>query len=508
MRLSAKVAAIELDGDVVRIALVKTGGRAPTLLEAHVCRASYSAPEERANALAQAVRTAVERMAARPAAYVLCVTSQFAVARALRLPFRGRRRVAAAMPFELEPYLAFPIEDLIVDFIPVRENEGQTEVLAVGVQRALLAEQVAVLTAAGIDPEGIDLDVAGLTALWCAMRRGTAALAAALHVREHGAILAVTKGKTLAFFRHLPVTVAQMREDASAAAREVQNSLRAFLSTWKTEDTLEELVVTGVTLSEEERISFEEGVTGAVRYENLLDRVKKAHETVAAADPDGPTATEGANCWEPLVGVALAAAGGGQAFNFRQGNLAPSRDVLLMEARRLILSGALAAALLLCYALYCCVGYRKNALETARIGDTIWEVYAAAFPESAQVKQGRPAGDVDGAKSADMMAEEIGRLDLKSRALTAELLNRPTVLDILAEIAARMPNNKVTITDVIIRAGDTASQPITIIGEETNSAAFQEAFQNLKASTLLRVDDEPMRRSQGAKTSFTITGKT
>jgi len=272
MRLSAKVAAIEFDGDVVRVAVVKTGRRLPTVLELHEARAVYDEPEERFEALATAAREAAKAVKARTGAYVLSTTSLYAVVRAITIPFRGQRKVAAAVAFELEPYLAFPIEDLIVDYTTVREIEGKTEVLAVGMRREPLEEQLAVLDAAGIDVQGIGIDAAGLTQLWVETQKSLKGLNAVLHVRETGSVLAILSGPNLAFFRHMSLTAHQLRENPAAAARDVQNSVRAFLARWEGEDTLAGLTVSGAGLAEHERNLFGGGVPG---YERLMERARR-----------------------------------------------------------------------------------------------------------------------------------------------------------------------------------------------------------------------------------------
>ena len=61
MKLPAKVAAIQLEGDSVRIAVVNTGGKKPTLLEQHEVRAEYADIDKRHDAIVVAVRDAVLR---------------------------------------------------------------------------------------------------------------------------------------------------------------------------------------------------------------------------------------------------------------------------------------------------------------------------------------------------------------------------------------------------------------------------------------------------------------
>ena len=81
MRLAAKVAVFEFADDEVRLALVKTGGRRPKALELHACPAQYEDPEQRFDALVQAVETVLASLKTKPTAYALCVSSFYSVVR-------------------------------------------------------------------------------------------------------------------------------------------------------------------------------------------------------------------------------------------------------------------------------------------------------------------------------------------------------------------------------------------------------------------------------------------
>ena len=94
MRLAARIGAIEFDGDDVRLAVVKTGGKLPKVLEAHSCRARYADPDERPEALSEAVRTVTGQVKSSPSVYVLCVSSAFSrrLPQALSASARPTRR--------------------------------------------------------------------------------------------------------------------------------------------------------------------------------------------------------------------------------------------------------------------------------------------------------------------------------------------------------------------------------------------------------------------------------
>lgn len=523
MKLPSKIGAVEFEGDTIRLAVVNTGGRMPSITDACACRAVYEDANERFDALAAAAAHALSQIRSKPAAWVLCARSDCAIARKLTLPFRGKRKVAAAVPFELEPYLAFSIDELAVDYSVIREAGGTTDVLALGVRRTLLEEQLDVLRTAGVEVEGIGLDAAGLTSLLRAKVGGGKQLSAVLHVRETGSALVVTAGTSLVFLRHLPLTAAQFREMPASAAREVQNTLRAFQASWTDEDAaLSELFVTGQAMTEFHRVDFEDELAVAVQYVDLLDGVKGAGLAqtqaraiavgVSGAASEVPDATDeehgesnGANTWAALGGVALTAAGGPYGLNFRSGPLAaPNAWAGLI--RHAVFSACLVLVLIAGYSVYAYANYQQNREEIERIGDTIWEYYTEAFPDAPDVRGGRPSADAGGSHTIELMARDNREAREGESGSDLDIFQRPPLPELLKEISLRMPESDVQVTSVRItstlRRGEL--QSVLIEGEVQDAAAFDGVVAALRASDLFEQVEDPQRRDEAGRATFSI----
>ncbi len=503
MKVSARIAAFEFAGDTVRLAVVKTGGKTPVILEALESRAQYAGPEERFDALVQTVRDVVGKVKTRKPVYVLSASSAYSVVRVLKVPFRGAKRVAAAVRFELEPYLAFSIEELVVDFSPIREKDGGTEVLAVGMRHAVLAEQVAVLREAGVDPEGINIDVAGLTSLWQAALGPGGGLRAALHVRQDGAILSVIDGKSLVYFRHLAVSAAQVHASPNAAAREVQNLIRAFVATREGEQEIASLTVTGVDLFEEEKRLFEEHLQIPADYVDLLSGVKGA-QIAREAGPSPESADEQSNAWEPVVGIAACAAGDGLWYEFRKGPLRRSQ-AWRGAITHAVFSAGLAALLLIGYVGFCFADYRNRMNEIELVGEDIRAIFKECYPGAPAVKD-PPANDFGGMQSFQAMATLHESFSGPAEELQVSLFSRPTLLDILLELAQKMPAKYVTLTELRLQGGKTPE--LVIAGDVNDPNGFNEVLQALKQSPLFATVSEPQRRAEaGGKSTFEIRAR-
>jgi hypothetical protein len=529
MLLKSKIGAIEFAGDEVRIAVIKSGGGVPAVLEMHVCKALYDEPDQRVDALAAALDTVLNKVKSSPAAYVLCVDAMSCVARSVTIPFRGKRRVAAAVQFELEPYLAFPIEELLLDFKTIGEFDGETEVLAMGIRREDLEEQQAILEAADITVEAVSLDAASLTGLWQTCRKGRSkGLSAVLHVHDNRSSLAITYHKKLVYFRPLDCTEDALINKPRVIAREVQNTIRAFLAAWRGGGEIDTLHITGITLGPAERDTLAEALRLHVEDIMVLDRVrrgatalKKATASVtprfaapvaapvvdtgeeqaeqapdmenqepmpeslfgqsdlpeaSPSDPDDALPILTPATFDAVIGAAHTAMGGPFAMDFCQseGNWnGPLRAVVA----HLMFAACLGLLVLLGWFFYLHQGTQKFKSLAAGIQleiDSLNEQIDA-------IEAGDPGADID-----------------------LNLFTDPPLLDILAEISTKMPEGKVAITNIKVAVPGARQSWLTIYGSTESSAAFNEVFEALKESKYLRVEENPDLRLEGSRTNFTI----
>jgi Tfp pilus assembly PilM family ATPase len=151
--LAVKV--VELDGSYKRA----------RLLHAHVASAGAPTanPAARAATVAEVVKAAVAEGMKGDA--TLGHSCREAVLRTLDLPFQGRDAIRKVVKAEIEGEIqSQSVDDMVVDFLELGPGlEGGTRILVASVPKPGLRAQLAALTAAGVDPEVVDLDT---MALW------------------------------------------------------------------------------------------------------------------------------------------------------------------------------------------------------------------------------------------------------------------------------------------------------------------------------------------------------
>lgn len=504
MNASAKIAVFEFMKDEVRLAVVKTGGKLPKVLELLSARALFDEDTESHDALVTATRELLDRMKSRPTLFMLCASSEFGVTRLLSMPVRGRSRQEATVRYELEPHLAIPVEDLIIDFLPVRPLDNGEEVLTVGLRRDILEGHLAVLGDAGIAIEGIGLDAVGMTALWAAVCPSTGPVSAALHLREEGAVFAAMNGKKLAYVRHVPVRASVFHDDPRAAAREVHNVIRAYVAVDDKGPEIDCLNITGNAASTSALVAFESALSLPVCYEDILLTLDGAD---AAATADAALRAEGGavigpNHWSACVGVATAAASGEYALEFLKDDLLGGVRVQRGIVKHIVATAAAIALVALGYLAYTYVGYRQNVSEAERLGQKVWEEVATTFPNSPET-QARPANDLGGAESIKLM----GLLDEAERnsgtVLSVGRFTRPNLLDVLAELGQTMPDDKLTINSLKITFSGKGMATV-ISGDVNDTAAFTQIRDNLENSRYFQLESDPARISKDDKETFTF----
>lgn len=500
MMMSARVGVIEIAADEVRLVVVKTGGKLPKVIEAHRIPVRYASDEERNETFAAGIAEAASRVKSNPPLYLWCAQSGYSIARQLTVPFKGARRVASAVQYELEPYLAFPIDDLVVRHLPIREVDGETQVLCVGIRRDYLEDNIALLEEGGVRAEGIALDALGLTHLWNAHGAPNAGLNAALHVRNDHAILCIKSDKRLAYVRHMSTPAARFHENPQSAARDVQKILRAFVSGWSTDAEIESFTVTGLRLYEDERTLFTDCFDTPVAFLDLAEGVIDVDESdmdLATGEILGEVIE---HRWAACIGAAAGAAGAPSALDFQTGDLgaAPSRSGIV---RHVAFTAVLALIALAGYITFAFMDYRANQAEVGRIGHLVWEEYQAAYPNETSGKD-RPQNDVGGLLSFQKMTEAAEAESQSTSAMRVEFFSKPTLLDVLRELASRMPDEKVGINELKLALSNALQ--IELEGEVKDTTAFSGLVDELGQSDLIGIVGNPDRSSARGKETFSL----
>ena len=155
-----------------------------------------------------------------------------AILRNLTLPFRDLRRIRQMITFALDEHMPFEPEDVVVDFrpLPVQQVPQQTQVLVAGMPRHEIADGLALLGNAGLEPNVLDLDVFSLANAAMLGGNGVPGETALLHVHPERTLLTLLHGGVPVFARSLARDASADNgdlPDAQRLGRQLQHTLYA-----------------------------------------------------------------------------------------------------------------------------------------------------------------------------------------------------------------------------------------------------------------------------------------
>jgi len=152
--------------------------------------------------------------------------------RQLTFPFAERRKLAQAVPFEVEDQLPFEIDDVVLDWSVVGGDRSRSEVVAAVAPRSEVSALIETLGAAGCDPRTVECEGLAL-----------ATLAAAFDLPGN---------RLLVDLGHAKTTLCALSGERAIAARSIGVAGRA-LNEAIAEDR-------GCSLGDAERVKCEEGI--------------------------------------------------------------------------------------------------------------------------------------------------------------------------------------------------------------------------------------------------------
>lgn len=229
-----RIVGIEITATDVYVTYVHVQGRKISIQNC------IQAPIERDNGLDQLERTARALSSATTgigsAEYDVALSSTHVIFKHLKVPFTDRQKIQKIIEFEVEPLLPFAVQDAIIDFMITKyiPEEQSASILVAAVQKQYIEQQLALFSAAGLQPTIITVDVLRLYGLYLknpsyVAQTGSVAL---LDIGFQISKIAYIIDGELRFVRTLPIGVAQiakgMAQQLNLSANDIFDELMRF----------------------------------------------------------------------------------------------------------------------------------------------------------------------------------------------------------------------------------------------------------------------------------------
>ena len=293
---------------------------------------------------------------------VTSLPSSRAFIRELSLPLSQPKKVEKIIKYQMEPYLPCPVEEVLVDFLYPGPDGG---ILSFGVEKRHVAEHLALLAGAGIEPDAVTLDDIALFSLYLYKHGGESEPPIAIVNQDgEGLVLQIIHKRRLDFIRILPDSVDQVA-DTFRFYRMKRPSL-----------SVGEIYLTG------------NGASGAGEKAQALESGTGVKTTVwRPFDEMRDRLDESISLLQPKLGVPLGLAIGAiypqeKSLNLRREEFIPKTYFNLRKMFVFMAGGLLLLAVLLTVNVYQKTYYQER--QYNRIQAQIRQIFAQAFPDAAQ----------------------------------------------------------------------------------------------------------------------------
>ena len=188
---------------------------------------------------------------------ITCLPTSSSVIRQIPLPFDKVKKIDKIIKYQMEPYVPYPVDKIVVDFMPTGSKDNIT---TIGVQKELLAEHMTTLSGAKLEPQVVSVDDLALFHLYTHNSREEAPgkVVCILHCGHDENVIQIICENRLDFMRVLP--------KGGDVLEQFANTLKLF-QLEKPELLIDEILLTGYSGYNQgmaERISAETKIQASV----------------------------------------------------------------------------------------------------------------------------------------------------------------------------------------------------------------------------------------------------
>jgi general secretion pathway protein L len=460
--MSRKILGLDIRHDAVSAVLIESGIKG-TVIEAqtHVPTPDRTADGNNWVACLEAV---VKQMDTTGSVCVASFPADEVSFRNIQVPFKGQKKIRKVLPYELEPTLPFPIEDLIVDFIPLElpEHKGAKNLISAAVEKSKMQFYLDALAGFNIEPEIVTVGGCS-TAMFLAnfLDRGQNWIFIDID-KNKGSIFLIFSGKTC-LIRTFPIQSKARSYKIKSLCSNIKRTLIASEKIVGFEFKPDGGFITGSGIDD---LGFDQDMEQALGFP--FERADILRYTDIIKQEAAPQS------WIPFLmdnplSLALMEIEGTKSFNFRKGPFA-SKKFWEENRKNLIQSGGL-LFLVLALALFG-VFFNSYLMEKrlTRLNHQITDIFTSTFPEVKKI------------------VDPVEQMRIKIREAKKDALfpggaeTQPLAIDILNTLSKSIPKD----VDVILTRLVMGSEGVVVSGDTDTFNSVDNIKSRLEQSGLFK----------------------
>ena len=338
-----------------------------------------SAAGEDENGIAAALETLAQRLDTSGCDWVVSVPADQFSFRNLQVPFSNSNKIRMVLPFELEPTLPYPIDDLVIDFqtIETVESGEKTKLIAAAVEKSRLNPYIEALAAFKIDPEIVT--ISGLPAALClAGQSDPGEDQLFIEIDQKSIILFAIVDGQIRLIRSFTIPIASSSR-SQVICTQIQRTLAAFEENELSDFQPTDLYITGNGLSDAKTAKYIAAkLKMPVKALNLASRLNIPIEA-RAEYPWNQARLDNA------LALALMEIEDLDGLNFHKVQFGVQK-FLVKNKSQVVKSGILVAAVLVLLLFNVMVESYTVQRRISRLDHQITEIYKSTFPEVQKIQ--------------------------------------------------------------------------------------------------------------------------
>jgi general secretion pathway protein L len=425
--MPGKILGIDINQDFISAVQITSGLKGFQVLSSATVMVGDN-PSDALNEIAQ-------QMDLKSDTYVASIDGSHIAYQNLTMPFRDPKKIKQILPFELEPLLPFPIEDIIVDF-NIAKSADHSEILAVSARKTLVAEYLQTVKSFGIHPKVIDIRPVPI-AYWLLSQSETPGSGLVIDIGLKKSTLTLFLDRRVVTVRNISLEnggrPAPSTLDTEAVSKELiepiskslhrnlKNTLRSLSAQMKGEVKPEKIYITGIGSQHPGLIETLTEQTGIPVEQVDVSRDSRLRMDYNIAESWKPSLMSGA------LSLALREFKKGHGFNLRKGEFEIQKSLLksVKELRKIGIALLVVFAFLIFDAGsdYYLVKKRYQAAEQRNA-----DLFRQLFPEVTEVKF-----------PLQQLTQKIDELKKSAVTLPTDINNEHKMLDLINDISQRIP---------------------------------------------------------------------
>ncbi len=380
---------------------------------------------EEDDGLTSALKSLSESMNLKGGECIVSISGAGTFYRNLVVPFKDKKKQREVLPFELEPCVPFPIDDLVVDFFSTNRS-NKPELLAVFAEKRVIGALLDTFQEQGIDPEFLCVRCVPMV-LWLLSRAGAPNSGILLDLGEKRATMVLWENQQIVLIRSFVHGLDLMRSPEPASGCQalldtVRHTIHAFGVGRNGVVSPEKAFLTGAGATLTAVSQFVTGILGVPTERLDLCEDTRVQLGEHAAPGWNPSLMDGA------LSLALANSVKGLGLNLRR-NEFEIKKRSLYRSKWFRKAGAWALVIVALWTVD--MGAEAYLLKQrlAVLDGRILAVFKKTFPHVSRI--------VDPVKQAQIEVNELKRTSAPGQVAGM----RGKALDLLLEISERLPDS-------------------------------------------------------------------